>query len=120
MHDNGENRMKWYGMNVLSSRLFDNLEQGKDLGLGKIILEIIWLITKFMLLFAILITIFPMLLVVIILVALEKPLCFALTQSANLIQLLYGATQKTMGSSSSISKRIPTRWDSGTLLSRRE
>src|SRR6056297_2371932 len=116
MHDNGENLMKWYGINDLLSKLLDRLEQDRDLGLGRITFETIWLVTKLLLLFATLITIFPMLLAVFILVALEKPLCFALMLLGSLTHYLSGVRQNRKDLKNSLNRRTPTRLGYGIPL----
>ena len=49
-----------------------------------------------------------------ILVLLEKPLSFVLTQLANLIHLVYGMRPKKKVSKKFTYKDTPTHWDSGT------
>ena len=90
MQRNGGNLMKLFGTKDPLSKLLDNIEQGKDLGYKKIILNAILDLMGYMLLLSILVIITPMLLPVIILVLLQKPVLLLSTALENLTPSLSG------------------------------
>ena len=112
--------MKLFGTKDPLSKLFDRLEQDKDLGLGKIILNAILDLMGYMLLFVILIITFPMLLPGIILVLLTKLLLFVLTALESSTPSQSGTQTKPTGYERYIRNSTLIRSDYGIRHSRKE